>query len=452
MPSRAKAGAQPLASNSTLNDAADTQSQWMIGTDTFSHSGAGGATPTDRMTSAGYELSGSSASAENIGWVSAHDPAGLQDEVQQLHANLMNSPGHHANLMNPELREAGIGIADGDYKNQDAVFVTQDFAKSSTGPFLTGVAFADKDGDHSYDPGEGLGGIAVKATDAAGHAVNATTNDSGGYDLALSKGTYTVTFSGGAVAESAHQVTIADANVKLDLVDPAPASTQPETASHVTPASGSTETAPASDPGTSAAPVSDAVVAAPPETASHVTPASGSTETATASDPGTSAAPVSDVAVADPATADAGSGDATTPSADTQQPAEHAANPAGPSETTDPVAETAPTDPVSTHEDAPAGQADAGSPAHDLGQRVAALWQNLDRFDFRSDHPGSGSQEGDQASTHWDAQDVTDFVNQLQHAGDAQAVNVDQIVHEAVSHLSSELQSKCANAHDFFHI
>jgi hypothetical protein len=411
---RAKAGAQPLASNATLNDAADTQSQWMIDTDTFSHSGAGGTSPTDRMASAGYDFGGSWASAENIGWVSAHDPAGLQDEVQQLHANLMDSPGHHANLMNPDLREVGIGIADGDYKSWDGVFVTQDFAKSGTGPFLTGVAFDDKDGDHSYDPGEGLGGIAVQATDAAGHAFTTTTNDAGGYDLALGRGTYTVTFSGGAVAESAHQVTIADANVKLDLVDPATASTQPETASQDGPVSGPTENASTSGPGT--------------------------------------AAPGSDVAVADQTTSDTGAGDATTPTTETQPPADQTATPDGPSETADPVAETAPTDPVSTHGNAPAEQAGAGVPAHDHGQRAAAWWQNPDRFDFRSDHSGSQSEGVDHASTHWDAQDVADFVNQLQHSADTPAVNVDQVVHEAVAQFFSELQGKCAGAHDFFHI
>jgi hypothetical protein len=366
------------------------------------------------MASAGYDFKGSWASAENIGWVSAHDPAGLQDEVQQLHANLMNSPGHHANLMNPGLREVGIGIADGDYKNWDGVFVTQDFAKSSTGPFLTGVAFDDEDGDHSYDPGEGLGGIAVEATDSAGHAFTTITNDAGGYDLALGRGAYTVTFSGGAVAESTHQVTIAEVNVKLDLVDPAAGPSQPVTASQDEPVSDATEDASTSDPGT--------------------------------------VAPGSDVVVADQTTSDTGAGDATAPTTETQPPADQTATPAGPSETADPVAETDPTDPVGAHEDAPAGEAGAGSPAHDFGQRMAAWWQNLDRFDFRSVHSGSQSQDVNHASTHWGAPDVADFVNRLQNSADTAAVNADQVVHEAVSQFFSELQGKCANAHDFLHI
>jgi hypothetical protein len=428
---RAKAGAQPLASNSTLNDAADTQSQWMIDTDTFSHTGAGGTSPTDRMASAGYDFNGSWASAENIGWVSAHDPAGLQDEVQQLHTNLMNSPGHHANLMNPDLREVGIGIADGDYKSWDGVFVTQDFAKTSTGPFLTGVAFDDKDGDHAYDPGEGLGGIAVTVTDSAGHVFEATTNDAGGYDLALGRGVYTVTFSGGAVAESTHQVTIADANVKLDLVDPAAAPAQPETATHDDPAAGPTETASTSDPGTDSAPGSDANPA-PNDTGAGDAP----TQTTDAN----------------PAPSDAGAGDAPTETTETQPPAEDTATPATPGETTDSGAETTPADPVGTHEDAPAGEAGTGSPAHDFGHRMATWWQNLDRFDFRSDHGNFLNQDTAHASAQWDVRNVADFLKELQHSVDTQTGNVDQVIHEAVSQFVSDLQSKCAGTHDFFHL
>ena len=36
---RAKVGAQPLAFDGDLNEASEGHSQWMIGTDTFSHTG-----------------------------------------------------------------------------------------------------------------------------------------------------------------------------------------------------------------------------------------------------------------------------------------------------------------------------------------------------------------------------------------------------------------------------
>ena len=56
---RAKVGAQPLAFNGYLNSSADSHTNWMIATDTFSHTGVNGSAPTTRMKSAGYVFSGS---------------------------------------------------------------------------------------------------------------------------------------------------------------------------------------------------------------------------------------------------------------------------------------------------------------------------------------------------------------------------------------------------------
>src|SRR3954467_11389125 len=48
------AAKQPLAINPFLTDSAHKHSQWMIDTDTFSHTGAGGTSPQTRMSNAGY--------------------------------------------------------------------------------------------------------------------------------------------------------------------------------------------------------------------------------------------------------------------------------------------------------------------------------------------------------------------------------------------------------------
>jgi Ca2+-binding RTX toxin-like protein len=218
---RAKAGAQPLAFDSALGLAADGQSQWMIDTDTFSHTGANGSSPTQRMQAAGFQLTGSWSTGENIAWASTRNPAGYQDEVELLHTNLMNSAGHRANILNGAFTEVGIGFKVGEYQGWNGAFVTQDFAKSGTGVSLTGVAFDDQDGDRFYDPGEGLGGLTVTAVGAGGVRYVATTYGSGGYDLALPSGTYSVTFSGAGLASTTQQVTVGTTNVKLDLVDPA---------------------------------------------------------------------------------------------------------------------------------------------------------------------------------------------------------------------------------------
>jgi len=222
---RAKVGAQPLAFDGHLNDAAERHSQWMIGADVFSHTGVNGTTPTDRMKAAGFVFSGSWASAENIAWASLRGPSGYEDEVQLLHTNLMNSPGHRANLLNPEYREVGVGFEVGEFQGWQAAFVTEDFAKSSgSGSFLTGVAYNDRDGDKHYDPGEGLAGLSVRAVSSTGQSFAAATMSAGGYDLALPSGTYAVTFSGTGIATTTKQVTIGASNVKLDLSGVASAS------------------------------------------------------------------------------------------------------------------------------------------------------------------------------------------------------------------------------------
>ena len=149
---RKKVGAQPLAFDRDLNQAADAHSAWMIATDTFSHTGSGGSTPAQRMSRAGFDFFGSWAAAENIAWASLRGAPGLQDEVQLLHADLMASPGHRRNLLNDTYREIGIGLQTGQYETWDSAFVTQNFALTRTKPILTGVAYNDRDGDRSYDP------------------------------------------------------------------------------------------------------------------------------------------------------------------------------------------------------------------------------------------------------------------------------------------------------------
>src|SRR5687768_10250191 len=127
---RAKVGAQPLAFDSNLNTSAENHSAWMISTDTFSHTGAGGSSPGVRIKAAGYEFSGSYAWAENIAWMSTRAPAGLQNEVEQLHTSLMNSSGHRANLLNDTYREIGVGLEVGQYGSYEGAFVTQNFART----------------------------------------------------------------------------------------------------------------------------------------------------------------------------------------------------------------------------------------------------------------------------------------------------------------------------------
>jgi serralysin len=221
---RAKAGAQPLAFDSSLNAAADSHSSWMLSTDTFSHTGAGGSSAGDRITAAGY--TGWNSWAENIALQSLQSPTGLRDEADRMHSGLMNSPGHKANILNTNLREIGIGLQSGEYRGGNAAVVTEVFGRQGGAAILTGVAYKDADGDRFYDPGEGLGGVTVKAVGAGG-SFSATSMASGGYQLDLGAGTYTVTFAGNGVGYS-KQVTIGAQNVKLDATGTGTTQPQPD--------------------------------------------------------------------------------------------------------------------------------------------------------------------------------------------------------------------------------
>lgn len=219
---RAKNGAQPLAFNSNLNTAAENHSAWMIATDTFSHTGSGGSSAGDRMKAAGYAFTGSWTWGENIAWVSTRDPAGYQDEMSMLHTNLMNSSGHRANILNGNYKEVGIGLEIGQFGSYNAAMVTQNFAKSGSNSFLTGVSYNDKDGDKFYDVGEGLGGMTVSVkNNSTGLVTTTTTGAGGGYELGLAAGNYTVTFSGSGYATTTKQASIGTSNVDMDFINPA---------------------------------------------------------------------------------------------------------------------------------------------------------------------------------------------------------------------------------------
>ena len=61
---------------------------------------------------------------ENIAYVSG----GMTEAtVRQLHTNLMNSPGHYANIVNGSYEEIGIGLKEGTINGYKVVFVTQNF-------------------------------------------------------------------------------------------------------------------------------------------------------------------------------------------------------------------------------------------------------------------------------------------------------------------------------------
>ena len=125
--SRAEAGAGALSFDAELQQAAGDHTEWMLATDTFSHTGEGGSSAARRVSDAGY---GYRATGENIAYIAGSSAAVLDaTDVERLHSNLMSSPGHRANLLNPNYTEVGLGIEQGDYRGRPAVFVTENFGR-----------------------------------------------------------------------------------------------------------------------------------------------------------------------------------------------------------------------------------------------------------------------------------------------------------------------------------
>ena len=162
---RTSRGLHALQLETNLNASAEDHSEWMLATNTFSHAGAlignVSSTATQRID-AEFDLSGSWRTAENIAVQSARGDAGFFDDVANLHVGLMNSPGHRANLLNPDLDYIGIGVEIGDFEFSEgepwpSVIVTQNFASTqgtvdldpgaSGGPSEPGPEFTETDDD-----------------------------------------------------------------------------------------------------------------------------------------------------------------------------------------------------------------------------------------------------------------------------------------------------------------
>lgn len=129
--SRKADGLAALTLEKRLNDSADAHSRWMLDTDVFSHTGQGGSSSRQRMEKAGFDLAGKWMTAENIAYVSVQGESDLRDEIRALHQNLMNSPGHYANIMGNSAY-VGIGLQIGTMtvggKDYRVLMATQNFA------------------------------------------------------------------------------------------------------------------------------------------------------------------------------------------------------------------------------------------------------------------------------------------------------------------------------------
>jgi len=210
---------QALAANPDLVEAAGGHSQWMIDTDVFSHTGAGGSSAGARMGTAGYAFTGTWTWGENIAWKGSTGGIDSTQYIVDEHGGLFLSAGHRANILKDGFREIGIGGLTGDFGGYNALVVTQNYALSGSKVFVTGAAYDDRDHNAFYSVGEARAGVAVAVS--IGSATSTTsTAAAGGYEVGVGSGTATVTFSGGGLAVPLGVVvSTAAGNAKVDLVD-----------------------------------------------------------------------------------------------------------------------------------------------------------------------------------------------------------------------------------------
>lgn len=208
---------QVLAPNEMLHTAAAGHARWMLESDVFSHTGANGSSPHQRMIEAGYNFSGSFRSGENV---ALSGTTGVLDGDATMrdshHEALFLSAGHRVNLLNGGYRELGVAQELGVFTragvDYNTSMVAENFALSGNSVFVTGVVYGDDDGDGFYSIGEGQGGVAVSVS-GVGSSVSAA---AGGYGIRVAAGATSANVILGGIGL---RVDLTQGNAKLDLVD-----------------------------------------------------------------------------------------------------------------------------------------------------------------------------------------------------------------------------------------
>jgi Ca2+-binding RTX toxin-like protein len=209
---------QVLALDVELEEAAIQHSAWMLAQDIFSHTGAGGSDPGDRMRAAGYDFTGSWSWGENLAWSGTTGSVNLDAAIVQHYEGLFRSAGHRANTLDADFREIGIGQLEGQFSTggraYNASMLTETFGLSGSAHFVTGVAYRDGDGNKFYGIGEGQAGFWV-----AHGGEKANTATAGGYSLGIESNRMTdLTVGQGGRTLATLSVDLSDGNAKLDMV------------------------------------------------------------------------------------------------------------------------------------------------------------------------------------------------------------------------------------------
>jgi Ca2+-binding RTX toxin-like protein len=210
--------AAPLAWNAALGQSAQDHTDQMLSHDAQSHQLPGEAGLGDRIQTAGYHHLWRA--GENIYAYASDALSGFAAFLIDWGGNdgtgIQNPAGHRENIMNAAFTEIGVGH-DVDTDPSTGVgpnLITHDLGtRFDYAAQVTGVVFADADGDRFYTMGEGIAGATVSSDGRSTVGF-----DSGGYNLALASGHHSLAFTAPGLVSASIGIDLGADNVKVDLI------------------------------------------------------------------------------------------------------------------------------------------------------------------------------------------------------------------------------------------
>ena len=215
----------PLAVNDSLFGSAVFHADEMATYNYFGHQSAvTGAWPNKMARDHGYQLP--SWWTDDANYIESI-AAGYTTPLETMNALIVDAgidpPGHRNHLLgidtfNADAREIGTGYSYRDaslYRHYWAIHATH---TDSSDSFLTGVVFDDLNENQRYDAGEGLPDVTIRRG-----TQTVTTNQAGGWSIAVTAGEHSVTVSGAAFVGTANStVTVGTDNVEIDFTSGQP--------------------------------------------------------------------------------------------------------------------------------------------------------------------------------------------------------------------------------------
>jgi len=211
----------PAAFDVRLYYAAKAHSDYLISTDTQSHTGQ-----FDRIDAAGFEYTSAAGIVYSYSDHTVYGHAGFNIDWGPGTDGTQDPPGHRNAIMSVSGNWTNVGYAVVEvatrFPHVGPQVITGNLCYADTGfanhynRFLVGTVWIDSNGNDQYDPGEGIGGVRVDPDQGDFFAVTA---NSGGYAIPITAaGNYVVTFSGSMITiPETRTVTVGSTSVLLDL-------------------------------------------------------------------------------------------------------------------------------------------------------------------------------------------------------------------------------------------